>query len=138
MKEEIDKVSTTQASVQQQQQQQQQTHISRNFNRSIRYPDCDTSIIDMDISPERKTTTTTTIIPMIKTRKLRATIKNAIKLKKSLIKFKSTSNNTNNKTSKTFIFVGNISKNYTKHDIKQIFSRFGEIVSVNLYGKRYR
>ena len=113
LKEEIDKLA----------QQQQQTHSSRYSNSysSRRYQDCDTSLIDMDISPERKPVT----------RNLRATIKNAIKLKNSLVKFKPKSN-------KCLIFVGNVSKNYTKNDIKRLFSRFGQILTVNLYGKRYR
>ncbi len=94
---------------------EQQDHLSRNRTKRI---DCDTSIIDMDISPvclERKP-----IMNVVSFER----IKNAIK-----------SSPLNNKK---MIFVGNISKYYSKHYLHKLFTRFGPIRNLKIYGKRYR
>ena len=129
LKEEIDRISLQH----QQQQEEQQIHSSRNCIRNRdqqqqhqqqQHNDCDTSLIDMDISPvciERK--------PIGIRSMVRETIKNAIKFKKSLAP---------KSLNKRIIFVGNISKNYRKHCIRKLFSRFGDIRSVTMCGKQYR
>ena len=109
-------------------QELEQMHSSRDRINNKNRIDCDTSIIDMDISPvclERK--------PMMINSSSGRNIVSLERIKNAIKSLESPKN-----INKKIIFVGNISKYYSKNYIRKLFARFGAIKNVKIYGKRYR
>lgn len=110
------------------------SHISRTqFRDRHSYFDSDTSLIDMDISPQRSNeindrklfSHSTYRRCLVKTKKQGILLFSKPKKQFNIKKKRQTK-------SKNILFVNNIPKTYTINDIRQKFSLFGDIISLNL------